>query len=274
MIDALQYGFMQNALLAGLLASIACGVIGAYVVTKRIVFISGGISHASFGGIGLGYFLGFNPVFGALLFALASALGIGAVRHRARLPEDTSIGIMWAVGMALGVVFIGLTPGYAPDLMSYLFGSILAVPTQDLAVMAVLDLVILGVVFLCYKEFLIISFDEDYGRASGVNVGLFYAVMLALIALTIVVLIRVVGIILVIALLSIPASIARQFTHSLKKMMILAAGISAALTFAGLWLSYELDLASGAAIILTGGTAMLVTLFVKNMFKAGRNGTA
>lgn len=270
MWDVLQYDFMRNALIAGLLASLACGVIGTYVVTKRIVFLSGGISHMSFGGIGMGYFFGFSPVLGALLFALASAFGIGLARHRTRLPEDTSIGVMWAVGMALGIVLVGLTPGYAPDLMSYLFGSILAVPTEDLVIMAVLDFAILAVVFLFYKEFLMVSFDEEYAKVSGVKVSLFYALLLALIALTIVILIRVVGIILIIALLAIPASIAKQFTYNLRNMMFIAILTGVLITFAGLWASYELDINSGSTIVLTSGFTMLLVFIIKNII-AGRS---
>ena len=259
MLEALQYEFMRNALIAGLLAAVACGIVGVYVVTKRVVFISGGIAHASFGGIGLGYFLGINPVLGAMFFALASALGMGLVARRTRLPEDTAIGILWAMGMALGIVFIGLTPGYAPDLFSYLFGSILTVPISDLILMLVLDVVIITVVFVLYKEFLALSFDEEFGRVVGVPTGGLYLLLLCLIALTIVVLIRVVGIILVIALLTIPAALVRQFTHSLKRMMLLAILIGAIFTFSGLWLSYALDLASGATIILVSGTAFLLS---------------
>ena len=257
MFEVFQYQFMQNALLAGLLAAIACGIVGVYVVAKRIVFISGGIAHASFGGVGLGYFLGMSPVLGATFFALASALGMGLVSRRTSLPEDTTIGILWALGMALGVIFIGLAPGYAPDLFSYLFGNILTVPTSDLVFMLVLDIIIIATVWLFYKEFLVISFDEEYGLVAGVPTEILYLVMLSLIALTVVVLIRVVGIILVIALLTIPAALARQFTHSLSKMMLLAAGIGALFTFGGLWLSFVLDLASGATIILVSAAAFL-----------------
>ena len=257
MLEVLQYQFMQNALLAGLLAAVACGVVGVYVVVKRVVFISGGIAHASFGGIGLGYLLGMSPVLGATFFALASALGMGLATRRTRLPEDTVIGILWALGMALGVIFIGLAPGYAPDLFSYLFGNILTVPTSDLVLMLVLDVIIIATVGLFYKEFLALSFDEEFGRVAGVPTEALYLVLLSLIALTVVVLIRVVGIILVIALLTIPAALARQFTHSLKKMMLLASVIGALFTFGGLWLSYVLDLASGATIILLSAAVFL-----------------
>jgi len=263
--EVLQYEFMQNALLAGLLAAVACGIVGVYVVIKKIVFISGGIAHASFGGIGLGYLLGINPVLGAIFFTTASALGIGLVTRRTKLPEDTAIGILWAMGMALGIIFIGLAPGYAPDLFSYLFGNILTVPASDLLLMLILDVIIIILVCLLYKEFLVLSFDEEFSTVSGVPTERLYLLLLCLIALTVVVLIRVVGIILVIALLTIPAALARQFTHSLKKMMMLAILAGAVFTFSGLWLSYVLDLASGATIILVSGTALFISFGISKL---------
>jgi len=256
----LEYTFMQHALLAGLLAAVVCGIIGVYVVVKRMVSISGGISHAAFGGIGLGYYLGINPVLGALFFTIASALGMGVVTRRTKLPEDTAIGILWAIGVALGIIFIDLTPGYAPDLFGYLFGSILTVPSSDLIIMLILDTAIIATVFLLYKEFLALSFDEEFGTAAGVPVEPLYLLLLCLIALTVVVLIKVVGIILVIALLTIPAAMARRFTHSMVKMMLLSILFGVIFTSGGLWLSYELDLASGATIILISGTIFLASL--------------
>ncbi|TET67247.1 MAG: metal ABC transporter permease [Dehalococcoidia bacterium] len=270
MLEVLQYQFMQNALMAGLLAAVACGIVGVYVVVKKIVFISGGIAHASFGGIGLGYLLGINPVLGAMFFAVASALGIGLVTRRTRLPEDTAIGILWAMGMALGVIFIGLSPGYAPDLFSYLFGNILTVPVSDLILMLILDAVIIIIVFLFYKEFLFLSFDEEFSTVAGVPTERLYLLLLCLVALTVVVLIRVVGIILVIALLTIPAALARQFTHSLKKMMLLAVLAGAVFTFLGLWLSYLLDLASGATIILVSGTVLFISFGIAKLRRKPR----
>lgn len=270
MLEALQYEFMQNALLAGLLASIACGIVGVFVVVKKVVFISGGIAHASFGGIGLGYLVGINPVLGAMAFTIASALGIGLVTRKTRLPEDTAIGILWAMGMALGIIFIGLSPGYAPDLFSYLFGNILTVPGFDLMLMAVLDAVIIVLVVLLYRELLYLSFDEEFSRVSGVPTGALYLLLLCLVALTVVVLIRVVGIILVIALLTIPAALARQFTHSLKKMMLLATLAGIVFTFAGLWLSYLLDLASGATIILVSGTTLFISFGIARWRQSAR----
>jgi zinc transport system permease protein len=265
MPTVLQYEFMQHALAAGLLAAIACGIVGVYVVVKKVVFISGGIAHASFGGIGLGYLLGINPVLGAMAFSTISALGIGLVTRRTRLPEDTAIGILWAMGMALGIIFIGLAPGYAPDLFSYLFGNILTVPTSDLALMLTLDGVIIIVVLLFYKEFLLLSFDEEFSTVAGVPTERLYLLLLCLVALTVVVLIRVVGIILVIALLTIPAALARQLTHDLRKMMGLAILAGAVFTISGLWLSYLLDLASGATIILVSGTALFASFAIARL---------
>jgi len=269
MIEALQYEFMRNAVAAGLLAAVACGIVGVYVVVKRMVFISGGIAHTSFGGVGLGYFLGINPIIGALLFALGSGVAIGVMTRRTRLPEDTAIGVLWALGMALGVVLIGLTPGYAPDLMSYLFGNILTVPAGDLLLMLVLDAIILGMVIALYKEYFVVAFDEEYATAVGMPVERLWLLLLGMIALTVVVLIRVVGMILVIALLTFPAAMARRFTHSMKAMMALAVAFGAAFTIGGLALSYALRLPSGATIILLSGCSLAIVLAVTSRRSRG-----
>lgn len=260
MIEALQYEFMQHALIAGILASIVCGIIGVYVVVNRMVFISGGISHASFGGVGLGFLAGINPALGAMLFAIASALSIGAISRRTRLPVDTSIGVIWAIGMALGVTFIALTPGYTPDISSYLFGNILMVSSLDLMLIIILTTIIVAVVFLLYKEFLVLSFDEEFGKVSGLPIERLYFLLLCLIALSVIILMRAVGIILVIALLTIPAAMARRFTYSLRRMMLLSILLGAIFIISGLWLSYELDMPSGATIILVSGTLFLASL--------------
>jgi len=265
MWEILQYEFMRNALTAGILASLACGVVGAIIVVKKMVSISGGISHAAFGGIGLGYLLRFDPIFGALIFTIASALGMGVLRERTRLSEDSMIGILWVTGMSLGVIFISLSPGYAPDLFGYLFGSILTVPLSDLMVIMALDAVILLVVFLFYEEFLAISFDEEFATAAGIPVERVYLVLLSLVALTVVVLIRIVGVILVIAMLTIPATIASQFSHKLKQIMILSFLLSALFTSEGLWLSYALNLASGATIVLVSVATFLLSSILKNL---------
>ncbi|MGD2165331.1 MAG: metal ABC transporter permease, partial [Anaerolineae bacterium] len=182
--EALRYGFMRNALVTGLLVSVACGVIGTFVVVKRIVFVSGGIAHAAYGGIGLGYFLGLNPVLGAIVFSLLAALGMGAVQRKTGERADTLIGVMWAIGMATGVVLVDLTPGYKADLMSYLFGSLLAVPSRDLIILLALDVVIVGSVVLLYKELVAISFDEMFATVENVPVNAVYLVLMALVALT------------------------------------------------------------------------------------------
>jgi zinc transport system permease protein len=205
-----------------------------------------------------------------MVFAIASSLGIGLVTRRARLPEDTAIGILWAMGMALGIIFIGLAPGYAPDLFSYLFGNILTVPFFDLMLMLVLDVVIIVVVALLYKGFLYLSFDEEFSTVSGVPTEKLYLLLLCLIALTVVVLIRVVGIILVIALLTIPAALARQFTHNLKNMMLLAILAGVIFTFSGLWISYVLNLASGATIILVSGTVLFIVFGINKLRRRTR----
>lgn len=266
MLEALlEYEYMRYALFAGLLASVACGIVGTYVAVKKMTFISGGISHASFGGIGLGFYIGISPVLGALIFALISALGMGLATRMAKLPEDAAIGMMWVVGMALGIVFIDLTPGYAPDPSSYLFGNILLVPFSDLVTALILDIVIILVVVLLYKEFLAVSFDEEFGTAVGVPTGVLYFILLCLIALTIVVLVRVVGIILIIALLTMPPAMARQFTYDLRKMMALSVLFGAVFMLGGLWLSYEYDVASGATIVLFGGALFLVTMGARKL---------
>jgi len=264
-MELLQYEFIRNAIMAGILASISCGIIGVYVVVKRIVFISGGIAHASFGGIGLGYYLGINPILGVLPFSIASALSMGWVSKRSRLPEDTAIGILWAMGMSIGIILVSLTPGYAPDLMTYLFGNILTVPFSDIVLMLVLDAIIILVVYSFYKEFLALCFDEEFATVRGVHAEGLYLVLLCLIALTIVVLIRVVGIILVIALLTIPAAMSRQFTSNLKKMMLLSILFGAVFSSGGIWLSYLFDVPSGATIVLVMSAVYLLYSLVKGI---------
>jgi len=262
-IEALQFGFMRNALIAGVLISIACGIIGTFVVIKRIVFISGGIAHAAYGGIGLGYYLKTNPVLGAIVFSLAAAFGMGMVQRKTRQRTDTIIGVMWAIGMALGIILVDLTEGYKADLMSYLFGSILAVPGSDLWVMLALDLVIVALVASFYKELLAVSFDETFAMVENVPVDTIYVILLCMIALTVVMLMRVVGLIMVIALLTIPAAISGHFVKDMRKMMTLASILGVIFTTTGLWLSYFLNLTSGATIILVAGSTYLLSLAVK-----------
>ena len=263
MIESLQFGFMRNALMAGVLASVACGTIGTFVVVNRIVFVSGGIAHAAYGGIGLAYYLGIDPMLGAVAFSVASALGMGTVQRRTRQRADTIIGVMWATGMAIGIIFVDLAPGYKADLMSYLFGSILAVPSSDLWVMLALDVAIVAVTALFYKELLAVSFDETFAAVVNVPVGAIYLMLLCLTALTVVMMMRVVGLILVIALLTIPAAISGQLVTDVKRMMVLASALGVAFTAAGLWLAYSLNLTSGAAIILVSGASYVLSVGVK-----------
>jgi zinc transport system permease protein len=260
MIEALQFDFMRNALMAGLLVSIASGIIGTFVTVNRIVFVAGGIAHAAYGGVGMGFFFGFNPVLGSIAFSLAAALGMGVVQRRTRLREDTAIGTIWAIGMAIGIILVDLTEGYKASLKSYLFGSILAVPTNDLAIMLILDLIIIGLVMLFYKELLAISFDETFATIRNVPVDAIYLMLMGIIALTVVMMMQVVGLILVIALLTMPAAIAGQFVRDIKKMMVLASLLSALFTVIGLWLSYSLNFTSGATIVLVAAIAYLLSL--------------
>jgi zinc transport system permease protein len=264
-LSLLGYEFFQNALLAGILASIACGVIGTYVVIKRLVAISGGISHAAFGGIGLGYFLGIEPLLGAVVFTLGTALTVGELEQRAKQHMDTLIGAVWATGMALGVLFIYATPGFAPDLFGYLFGNILLVPKGDIILMLVLVLVIVVTVALLYNDLLAVTFDEEYATVINLPVERLVLVLLVLIALTVVMLIRVVGIILVIALLTIPAAISREYTSGIRSMMLYAVLLGIAFTVSGIILSAMLDIPSGATIILVSAAAYGLALLQKNI---------
>ncbi|MQY74676.1 MAG: iron chelate uptake ABC transporter family permease subunit [Clostridia bacterium] len=270
MMEIFQYEFMRNAVIAAVLVNIACGIVGTYVVIKKIVFISGGISHAAFGGIGLGYFLGIPPIVAAIPFSLISAITIGLISKRSKLSEDAAIGIIWAVGMASGIIFINLTPGYAPDLFSYLFGNILTIPVSDLYIMFAMDLIVILIVALFFKEFYAISFDEEFSTVTGIPNRILYLVILCMVALSVVVLIRIVGIILVIALLTIPSSICRQFTYNMKKLIISSIVTGIILTITGLWISYLLDLASGATIILLLALVFLLSFFIKKAVTAVR----
>ncbi|TVQ44912.1 MAG: metal ABC transporter permease [Gloeocapsa sp. DLM2.Bin57] len=251
---------MRNAITAGILVSIACGMIGSLVVINRIVFISGGIAHAAYGGIGLGYFMSFNPVVGAIFFALLSALGMGWVERKLQQRADTIIGVMWAIGMAVGIILIDLTQGYKAGLDSYLFGSILAVPRQDLIIMFILDLIIVVFLALFYKELLAISYDSVYATTRNVPVNTIYLLLVAAIALTVVMVMQIVGLIMVIALLTIPGAIASQMVKELKQMMLIASILGIIFNLVGLYLSYVFNLTSGATIILVAGITYLISL--------------
>ncbi|HOT26220.1 MAG TPA: metal ABC transporter permease [Anaerolineaceae bacterium] len=268
--EVLSYEFMRNALLAGVIVSAACGVVGTLVVLNRIVFISGGIAHAAYGGVGIAYFLGLNPVWGAVGFSLLSSLAMGYVHRKEKARADTIIGVMWALGMALGIIFVSLSPGYKADLMSYLFGSILAVSTGDLWLMAVIALVVLAFVLVFYRLLLAISFDETFSTVRNVPVGLLSMAMIVLIGLTVVISMRVVGLILVIALLTIPPAIANLYVREMRGIMVLSTGLSLLFMIAGLLVSYALNLPSGAVIILLAGLAYALAAISKGIFDKRR----
>jgi zinc transport system permease protein len=257
--------FMQNAVVVGLLASLACGVIGSYVVVRRIVFISGGIAHTVLGGMGIAYYYGWNPLHGAVVSALAAAVVIGFVSIRYHQYEDTIIGALWSIGMAVGILFIYKTPGYNVDLMTYLFGNILMVGRDSIPLLIVLDAVIVLSVWVFYRRFLAVCFDEEYSELQGIPVVRTYLLLLCLIALTVVILIQVVGIILVIALLTLPAATARHYVRSLGQMMILASLLGVLFTSAGLFVSYGPNLPAGATIVVISGAVYLSATILKGV---------
>ncbi len=263
-----EFRYMQYALLACVLSSVGCGVMGAYVVVRRIGFLAGGIAHAVLAGMGVACFLGASPMLGAAICALISAILIGWIKLRWRQQEDTLIAAFWSVGMAIGVIFISQTPGYKIDLMSYLFGNILLVSDNDILLMVVLNSIILLTVFRYYKHFLATVFDEEFARLRGVNVEWFYIVLLCLIALTVVLLIQMVGLILVIALLVLPAASASQFVTSIVPMMLVAVVISLLATSLGLLLSYAPDLPSGALMIVISGGFYVLSVLLKHQLIA------
>lgn len=267
MSGILSYTFMQNAFAAGLLVSLACGVIGTLVVLKRMVFISGGVAHTAYGGVGMAFFFGVNPILGALAFSLGASLLMGYIQRKTRQRPDTLIGVMWAIGMAVGIIFTDLTPGYKSDLMSYLFGSILAVTETDLWLMLIVDIIVISITLLFFKEFQAIAFDESFARTRNIPVDLLYVILVTMIGLAVVMLMRIVGLIMIIALLTVPAAIGSLFLKNMGKIMWLATGLSIAFTTGGLLLSYAFNLTSGATIILVAGAAYLIALLVRRLCK-------
>ena len=274
MIEALQFDFMQNALAAGILASIICGIMGTLVVVNRIVFLSGGIAHAAYGGIGLAFFFKWPYLPGTIGFSLLAAMLMAAVSYKVKHRADTIIGVIWAVGMAFGIILLDLTPGYNVDLMSYLFGSILTVPGSDLAIMAVVVGCVAVLVFYYYPDLLAMSYDEEFARIRGVPVKMLYFGLIGMLAVTVVMVIQVVGLILVIALLTIPPFIVEKYAKSLIQMMVASSILGSVFTLMGLWLSYQYNLTSGATIIMVSGVAFLISLLIDQIGfknKAGRS---
>lgn len=262
--EVFQQQILLNAILMGILVSIACGVTGSYVVVKRLVFISGGIAHAVLGGMGIAFYFNVHPKWGAIASAIFFAFVIGMIRQYRFHREDTIIGAIWAVGMATGLLFIHAKPGYNSDLMSYLFGNILIISTTDLIWIASLSSLIIVTVFFYHKQFLAVCFDEEYAKLQGVKVQFVYFLLLCLIAITVVMLIQVVGIILVIALLTLPAAISGQYAKSVAQMMMIASVLGILFTVIGIWVSYEPDIPSSYAIILTAGISyILSTVYIE-----------
>ena len=249
MIELLNYTFFQHALLGSLFASIACGIIGTYIVTRRLVFISGGITHASFGGIGIGLYMGISPLLSAAVFSVLSAFGVEWLSKQKDIREDSAIAVFWTFGMAIGIIFSFLSPGFAPDLSAYLFGNILTINTTDIGILAGLS-ILLTAFFACFLNPIIyIAFDREYARSQRIPVVFFEYILMMFIALTIVACLRMIGIVLVISLLTLPQMTANLFTHSFKRIIWLSIGIGYASCLGGLFLSYQMQVPSGAAII-------------------------
>lgn len=251
---------MRNAVLAAVFASLIFGIIGSFVVVNRLVFLAGGIAHAAYGGIGIAFFFGIPYIYGTIGVSLAAAFLMTAVAIKAKERSDIFIGVLWAVGMAMGVILLDLTPGYHSDLMSYLFGSILAVPAADLWWLCILGGITLIVTVVFYRDILAISYDAEFAKLRGVPVNLLYFVFIALVAVSIVFIIRMVGLILVIALLTIPPYIAEKYARSLMMMMVLSVLFSLIFNLTGLWISYRYDLTSGATIIMVAAAGFFLSL--------------
>lgn len=276
--EILQYRFLANAFTACVLSGVVCGIIGTYVVCRRMVFLSGGITHASFGGIGIAYYLGLNPVAGAAAFAMLSAFGIEWASVRGKVREDSAIGIVWSVGMALGIIFIYMTPGYAPNLMSFLFGNILTVTNSDIKLLGGLSVIIMLIALFMLRNVMYVAFDREYAATQGIPVKFISYMMSALTALAIVFSIRTVGIVLLISLLTIPAVIANVFTKSYSAMTIYAVVIAVLGNVLGLWVSYKMNIPAGAATVSVLAFTLIVSQAVKKYFiipakeKRGRRG--
>ena len=246
----IEEAFLRHAVLGGLLASLVCGLIGPFVVTKRIGYMGGGIAHSVLGGMGAAYFVGASPVTGALIAAIVSALVIGMISRKGQQSEDTAISAVWTTGMAIGLIFMAKTPGYNVDLTTYLFGNILMIPTQGLETIAAIAVIIFLVIVLRYKSFIAVTFDEEFARLRGVNVTLVNLTLLCMVGLAVVSLMQLVGIIMVIALLTLPAAAASRISQKFPVVMILSFFIGSTSSLLGLYLAFVFDVPAGATIIL------------------------
>ncbi len=269
-IEALHLPFMQHAFLAAFLISVCIGIVGSLVVVNRMVFLAGGIAHGSYGGIGMAIFIGILPIVGASVFATSLAFLIALISYKNRERMDPVIGVMWAAGMSIGIIFTDLTPGYNVDIMSYLFGSIISVSAGDLWIMGIFDMVILFLVSIFHKDFLAMSFDSEFAKLRGVKDKFLYYLLIILIAISVIVTIRAVGLILVIALISIPPFIAEKFSSSLYKMMYISSTLTLVFTFSGLFISYAYNISSGATIILIASLAFFLYFGIMRLYKIFR----
>ncbi|WP_439181832.1 metal ABC transporter permease [Carboxylicivirga taeanensis] len=265
-IELFSFAFFRNAMLAALLSSIIAGIVGSYIVARRNVFISSGITHASFGGMGIAYYFGWPPFLGAGIFAVLSALGIEWSSNKGGLREDSSIAILWSLGMAIGILFVFLTPGYTPNLMGFLFGDILTVKVSDLFWLAGTAACCILLITLFYQAVVAVAFDIDYAKVTGLPVQTIKYISAAMVAIAIVLSIKVMGIILVLSLFTIPAAAANLFAKNLNKVMVGAVLISVIGSLSGLLIAYFLDLPSGATIIFTL-TILFVILKLVQFFK-------
>lgn len=265
-MDILQYTFFQNAVAGSLLASIVCGFIGTYIVTRRLVFISGGLTHASFGGIGLGLYLGINPILSAMLFAVASAVGVQWMSRRSHVREDSAIAVFWTFGMSIGILCCFLTPGFMPDMGAFLFGSILTIGSADLWLLGILSIVIALLFCFLLSPIVSVAFDATFARSQHLPVSLIEYAMMILIALTIVSTLRMVGIVLAISLLTIPQMTANLFTSHFRSMVLLSIVLGWLYCLCGLALSYWLNVPSGASIIFFSIVIYALLKAIKALF--------
>jgi zinc transport system permease protein len=265
--EILKYDFLSNALLASLLSGIAFGLIGTYIVCRRLVFLSGGITHASFGGIGIAYYLGINPLWGAFGFSLLAGVGIELLSQKGKIREDSVIGMLWSLGMAIGIIFIYMTPGYAPNLMSFLFGNVLSVTSSDLIAIALLDVVLLLIFTLFHRKIMFVAFDRNYAESQNIPVTMVNYVMMMMVAATIVLSIRVIGIVMLISLLTIPVAIVNSFSKRFNRLAIGSCIVATSGTILGLWFSYSTDIPSGASTIFILATLLIIAKVVARIIK-------
>ena len=265
--EIFQYRFLANALLAALLSGVACGIIGTYIVTRRLVFLSGGITHASFGGIGIAYYFGLNPLLGAVVFAVLSAFGIEYIGRSGRMREDSAIGILWSLGMAVGIIFVFLTPGYAPNLMSFLFGNMLLVSPDNIALLAAYDLLLVLVFALSYRSIVYAALDREYARSQRLPVKFISYAMMVLVATGIVLNIKIVGIVLLISLLTLPVAIVNTLTQNYRRIMVFSCATAAVASIMGLYISYIAGIPAGASAVVVLAAAFGIVRLVRWLAK-------